>query len=179
MLSLPAEARMETRWQFGRRSQREEWSRRVGARQPAVFRNPVVLVCGHTHGCTDRIGRLSGVTGTEVMWAAQPKILTVSGPCGKKFASSSLGEIRAGFRFHLPRGEEKERAECGPDSVTVASYSLSFFPVALCSPVPPLSCMQSHLGPSLAQVQDALPGQGTCKSVPGQLLTLVTTDLVV
>lgn len=127
MLSLPAEDRVETRWQFGRRSQREEWSRRVGARQPAVFRNPVVLVCGHTRGCTDHIGRLSGVTGTEVTWAAQPKILTVSGPCGKKFASSSLGEIRAGFRFHLPWGEEKERAERGPDSVTVASYSLSFF----------------------------------------------------
>lgn len=126
MPSLPAEARVETRWQLGRRSQREEWSRRVRARQPAVFRNPVVLVCGHTRGCTDHIGRLSGVTGTEVMWAAQPKILTVSGPCGKKFASSSLGEIRAGFRFHLPRGEERERTECGPDSVTVASHSLSF-----------------------------------------------------
>lgn len=118
---------METRWQFGRRSQREEWSRRVGERRPAVFRNPVVLVYGHTRGCTDHLGRLSSVTGTEVMWAAQPKILTVSGPYGKKFASSSLREIRAGFRFHLSLGKEKERTECGPDSVTVASYSLSFF----------------------------------------------------
>lgn len=134
MPSLPAEARVETRWQLGRWSQREEWSRRVRAWQPAVFRNPVVLVCGHTRGCTDHIGRLSGVTGTEVMWAAQPKILTVSGPCGKKFASSSLGEIRAGFRFHLPRGEERERTECGPDSVTVASHSLSFFFLWFCVP---------------------------------------------
>lgn len=137
MLSLPAEAHVETRWQFGRRSQREEWSRRVGERRPAVFRNPVVLVYGHTRGCTDHLGRLSSVTGTEVMWAAQPKILTVSGPYGKKFASSSLREIRAGFRFHLSLGEEKERTECGPDSVTVASYSLSFsFPCGSMVPSP-------------------------------------------
>lgn len=134
MLSLPAEDRVETRWQFGRRSQREEWSRRVGARQPAVFRNPVVLVCGHTRGCTDHIGRLSGVTGTEVTWAAQPKILTVSGPCGKKFASSSLGEIRAGFRFHLPWGEEKERAERGPDSVDCGKLQPLFFFLWFCVP---------------------------------------------
>lgn len=85
MLSLPAEAHVETRWQFGRRSQRE-WSRRAGERRLAVLRNPVVLVCRHTRGCTDHLGRLSSVTGTEVMWAAQPKILTVSGPYGKKFA---------------------------------------------------------------------------------------------
>lgn len=103
MLSLPAEAHVETRWQFGRRSQRE-WSRRAGERRLAVFRNPVVLVCRHTRGCTDHFGRLSSVTGTEVMWAAQPKILTVW-PLWKKVCQERLGQA-SGFIYP---GERKKR----------------------------------------------------------------------